>query len=153
MLTQKFSEITKNDAHIAGGKGASLGEMTRAGIPVPGGFVVTAAAFEQFLKETHLHVEVEAILDKVNHSDIASIERASEQIQALIHHAHMPPDIAAEAIQNFKNIGATFVAVRSSATAEDSASAAWAGSETSNDKAARSVFIAECLPPSRTLRQ
>ena len=127
MLTITFSQLTKNDAHVAGGKGASLGEMTRAGIPVPPGFVVTAEAFEQFLKETHLNAELDAILDKVNHADMASVEHASEQIQSLIHNAKMPDEIAAQAKRSFKELGAKFVAVRSSATAEDSASAAWAG--------------------------
>jgi phosphoenolpyruvate synthase/pyruvate phosphate dikinase len=122
-----FGEISKSDADITGGKGASLGEMTRAGIPVPPGFVILAGAFEQFLKETDLNVEIDAILETVNHQEMHTVEHASEKIQALILRATMPKDIATEIVKLFDELGAEFVAVRSSATAEDSASAAWAG--------------------------
>jgi len=60
-----FEELSKNDVKIAGGKGASLGEMRRVGIPVPPGFVVLACAFDEFLKQTDLNVEIEAALNKV----------------------------------------------------------------------------------------
>ncbi|MBI3633751.1 MAG: hypothetical protein HY226_05690 [Candidatus Vogelbacteria bacterium] len=126
-LTREFKDLTKNDASIAGGKGASLGEMIRAGISVPPGFVVLAGTFEKFLEETDLNVEVDAILDGVNHNEVHTVENASEKIQALIMAAEMPKDIEAEIENYFKQLDAKFVAVRSSATAEDSASAAWAG--------------------------
>jgi phosphoenolpyruvate synthase/pyruvate phosphate dikinase len=126
-LTRGFEGLTKNDADIAGGKGASLGEMTQAGIPVPPGYVVLASTFERFLEETDLNVEIEAILATVDHEAMHTVEHASETIQALIHGATMPADIGEEITAKFKTLGAEFVAVRSSATAEDSASAAWAG--------------------------
>ena len=63
MFLKNFTELRKNDVGIAGGKGASLGEMTGSGIPVPPGFVVLAPAFDQFLKETDLTQEIEAQLD------------------------------------------------------------------------------------------
>jgi pyruvate,water dikinase len=124
---KKFKELSKNDAEIAGGKGASLGEMTNAGIPVPPGFVVLAGAFERFCEETDLDVEIDSILHKVNHAEMHTVENASEQIQSLILAKEIPEDIAMEIEENFKTLGAKFVAVRSSATAEDSSSAAWAG--------------------------
>jgi len=135
---KSFSEISKNDAHIAGGKGASLGEMTsafakamagHAGVhnPVPPGFVITASAFERFLEETDLNVEVDAILKTVDTENMETVERASEKIQALILAKNIPDDICSNILQNYKMLEAEFVAVRSSATAEDSASAAWAG--------------------------
>ncbi len=127
MFTKPFTQISKHDANIAGGKGASLGEMTQAGIPVPSGFVVLADAFEQFLKETDLNVEIDSILHTVNHQEMHTVEHASERIQKLILEAKMPEDIANEIKSEFEKLGAEFVAVRSSATAEDSASAAWAG--------------------------
>jgi len=126
-IIRKFKGLGKNDAAIAGGKGASLGEMTNDGIPVPPGFVVLSESFEKFLDETDLNVEIEAILKKVNHKKISTVENASEQIQALILNASFPKDIASEIQKNFKALGAQFVAVRSSATSEDSTSAAWAG--------------------------
>lgn len=104
-----------------------MGEMTNAKIPVPPGFVVLANAFDRFCEETDLDVEIEATLKKVNHKDINSVEVASETIRALIKKAKMPKDIATEIMSHFKQLKAPFVAVRSSATAEDSSSAAWAG--------------------------
>ena len=126
-LIRIFSGLSKNDAAIAGGKGASLGEMTQAGIPVPPGFVVLSVAFERFLEETDLNVEINAILHTVRTDEMHTVEHASEKIQALILAAKMPTDIATEAEASFASLGAEYVAVRSSATAEDSASAAWAG--------------------------
>jgi phosphoenolpyruvate synthase/pyruvate phosphate dikinase len=125
--TKPFKEISKSDAAIAGGKGASLGEMTQAGMPVPPGFVVLAGAFERFIEKTDINVEIDSILHKVDHHRVDTVEHASEKIQALIKSAKMPKDIAAEVKANFKKLGAKYVAVRSSATAEDSSSAAWAG--------------------------
>ena len=112
---------------MAGGKGASLGEMTRAGIPVPPGYVVLAGAFERFLEETDLDVEVDSILHKVNHKEIHTVEDSSEKLKALIMKAPMPKDINQAILKAFGVLNAKLVAVRSSATAEDSSSAAWAG--------------------------
>ena len=126
-LIRDLKNIGKNDVGIAGGKGASLGEMTRAGIPVPPGFVILADAFERFLTETDLNQELNTILHSVNHQEIHTVDLASEKIRKLITEAKMPLDIKQEIITNFKRLDAEFVAVRSSATAEDSASAAWAG--------------------------
>ncbi|MEK7478479.1 MAG: PEP/pyruvate-binding domain-containing protein [Patescibacteria group bacterium] len=126
-LIRDFKQINKNNASIAGGKGASLGEMTQAGIPVPPGFVILSASFEKFLEETDLDVEIDSILHTVNHKEIHTVENASEKIQALIIGADMPKDIEKEIKKYFKKLNTKYVAVRSSATAEDSASAAWAG--------------------------
>jgi pyruvate,water dikinase len=122
-----FKNLSKNDAAIAGGKGASLGEMTHAGIPVPPGFVILADSFEQFIRETDLIQEIDAILEKVDHKEIHIVESASEQIKGLILSKEMPRDIADVVNQSFKELGAEYVAVRSSATAEDGADHAWAG--------------------------
>lgn len=127
MFVKGFTQISKNDVSVAGGKGASLGEMTRAKIPVPPGFVVLAGAFEKFLQETDLNVEIDAVLHKVNHKKIHTVDDASEKIKALILGAKMPKDIAKEVSSKFKDLKSKYVAVRSSATAEDSSSAAWAG--------------------------
>ena len=127
MFIQFFSKIGKKDAAIAGGKGASLGEMTQSKIPVPPGFVILAGAFDRFLIETDLEQELEAQLKKVNYKDINSVDGASNIIRALISRAKMPTDLEKDIISNFKKLKTKFVAVRSSATAEDSSSASWAG--------------------------
>ncbi len=127
VLLKWFSNLSKESVGEAGGKGASLGEMTKAGIPVPNGYVILASSFEKFLESTDLNVEIDSILEKVNHKEMQSIESASEEIQALIMNAKMPKDIEKEIVISFKKLDSVFVAVRSSATSEDSSSAAWAG--------------------------
>lgn len=127
MLTKIFKQLTKKDADIAGGKGASLGEMTKAKMPVPPGFVVLANAFDRFLEETDLNIEIEAALKKVKVKDINSVEETSEKIRSMIINADFPKDVKEEIVKEFIKLKAKHVAVRSSATAEDSSTASWAG--------------------------
>lgn len=122
-----FKEIDKHSVAEAGGKGASLGEMTKAKIPVPPGFVVLASAFDRFIEETKLNEEISARLAEVNHEDINSVDNASKIIREVIHETPMPADLAEEILASFNKLDAKYVAVRSSATAEDSSSASWAG--------------------------
>jgi phosphoenolpyruvate synthase/pyruvate phosphate dikinase len=122
-----FGELDKNDAALAGGKGASLGEMTQAGIPVPPGFVILSAAFEKFLEGANLKTEIDAILGFVDLKESQSVELASKKIQNLILGAEISQEITDGIKQFFNNLDSKYVAVRSSATAEDSVSAAWAG--------------------------
>jgi pyruvate,water dikinase len=122
-----FDQLTKNDVKIAGGKGASLGEMTQAKILVPPGFVVSAQAFDEFLRQTDLNVEIEAALNKVNYKDVNSVDQASKLIRDLIHDGRIPKDLQKEILTGFNKLKAKYVAVRSSATAEDSSVASWAG--------------------------
>lgn len=126
-LIRDFKKLTKKDTLIAGGKGASLGEMTQAGFPVPPGFVILSGDFDKFLEKMDLNVEIDSILHSVDHNKMHTVENASERIQSLIHKADMPQDIADEAQKYFKKLNTKFVAIRSSATNEDSSSAAWAG--------------------------
>jgi pyruvate,water dikinase len=122
-----FDSLSRGDANIAGGKGASLGEMTQAGIPVPPGFVILASTFEHFIKTTGLIEEIDAALGTVDHHAMHTVDLASEKIQGLIKQAKFPEDIQGDVFMHFKKLGAEFVAVRSSATAEDGAEHAWAG--------------------------
>lgn len=122
-----LSELRKGDTGIAGGKGASLGELMSAGIPVPPGFVVVASAFDEFMSLSGLDVEIEAVLNTVDQREMHTVENASEKIHALILRTEMPAKLKKEILDAFKKLGATYVAVRSSATAEDGETAAWAG--------------------------
>ena len=122
-----FKAISKKDVAIAGGKGASLGEMSGAKIPVPPGFVVLAGAFDRFLEETDLNAEILAQLKKVKMDDTNSVDRASNVIRDAIHDRPMPKDLEKEILVAFDKLDAKQVAVRSSATAEDSQVASWAG--------------------------
>ena len=127
MFTARFKQLSKNDIALAGGKGASLGEMTQIGLSIPSGFVVLATAFDQFLEDTDLNVEIETILKRVNPQEMESVEKASEEIRSLIDNSKMSMNLQAEIIKEFKRLKTRFVAVRSSATAEDSKIASWAG--------------------------
>jgi len=127
MYIKTFKQISKTGTLIAGGKGASLGEMTQAGIPVPDGFVILSNAFDRFIKKTDLNVEIDAVLDSVDIKEVHTFENASEKIRAMILSKEMPEDIKTEILKFYKKLDCKFVAVRSSATSEDSASAAWAG--------------------------
>lgn len=126
-LISNFNQLNKSDISLAGGKGASLGEMTKAGIPVPPGFVVLTSAFDRFIHETGLKAEIETILHTVNHQEVHTGEFASEKIRFLISAQNMPDDIAKEILEHFHNLNSQYVAVRSSASAEDGSEAAWAG--------------------------
>lgn len=140
MFTKQFNQLTKKDIPIAGGKGASLGEMTKAGISVPPGFVILASAFDRFLAESDLGVEIEAISKKIKLNDLNTVEKASEEIRDLVTDVEFPDDIAKEILKEYESLAKVgsnpkttalvepmMVAVRSSATAEDSSIASWAG--------------------------
>ena len=124
---RNLTDTRNNDVNIAGGKGASLGEMKHAGIKVPDGFVILAIAFEKFLSEGQRKEKIAKLLCAVDVQDTQMINETSEKIQKLILDGEIPKDICSSILQNYKTLGAEYVAVRSSATAEDSASAAWAG--------------------------
>ena len=127
MLTKNFKQLSKSDVSIAGGKGASLGEMANAKISVPEGLVILSSVFDRFLEETNLGIKIESIIKKVNYEDIGSVDRASNEIRDLIAGANMPEDISEAVVKEFAKLNAKYVAVRSSATAEDSSTASWAG--------------------------
>jgi len=68
----QFTDLDANDTDIAGGKGASLGEITQANIPVPPGYVVLTDAFKQFIEANDLKVEIDAALHQVRHEEAHS---------------------------------------------------------------------------------
>jgi pyruvate,water dikinase len=124
---RNFKQLSKNDAAIAGGKGSSLGEMVNAGIPVPPGFVLLASAFDRFLTEADLSSRIEAVMEQIKLNETGSVDRASKKIQVMILKAKFPEDLARGILNDFIKLKAPLVAVRSSATAEDSLVASWAG--------------------------
>ncbi|MBI5224517.1 PEP/pyruvate-binding domain-containing protein [Candidatus Micrarchaeota archaeon] len=122
-----FKNLSKSSVPIAGGKGAQLGEMFNSGIPVPPGFVVLVDSFEAFLEENNLSGEIGNILKSVNAHKIKTVDAASSKIRSLISNGKISKEIEFEITKQFKKLDAKLVAVRSSATAEDAASASWAG--------------------------
>lgn len=93
--------------------------MTGAGIAIPPGFVVLAETFEDFIDSNNLRAEIQTILEQLDHNNVGSIEHASEKIQELIRGGIISEKIQKEIQKYTKTIKTDFVAVRSSATAED----------------------------------
>ena len=129
IFTRTFDQLGKNDIACAGGKGANLGELTTAGLPVPPGFVLTTVAYEAFVQTHGLQGAIVQAASAVTVDAPQSSERASVQIQPLFHDAELPADIAAALLEAYTEMGAGPVAVRSSATAEDLPDASFAGQQ------------------------
>ncbi len=127
-----FSEISKSDIPVAGGKGANLGEMYSHGIPVPNGFVVTADAYYQFLEETSLRSKILNELSGLDTNDSKRLIEASERVKTAIMTAAMPESIKGQIVNYYHQLCGEHdkpVAVRSSATAEDLPDASFAGQQ------------------------
>ncbi|TRO43784.1 phosphoenolpyruvate synthase, partial [Candidatus Bathyarchaeota archaeon] len=125
------------DVPIVGGKNASLGEMINAGMPVPPGFAVTAYAYEKFIKQTEIAKKIYEIISETvtDPNDPKQYDAASKKIRKLIEETPMPSAIAKSVKAAYKELNKrlslkdVFVAVRSSATAEDLPDASFAGQQ------------------------
>lgn len=124
-----FQEIKKEDVMTAGGKGANLGEMTAAGIAVPGGFVVTADAYKAFIKENHLEEMFRKELTEAG-NDEAKLLDAAKKFRHAISKGKLPEEVEKAVREKYAQLGEQArVAVRSSATAEDLPDASFAGQQ------------------------
>jgi len=132
-LVRWFRDITRNDVALVGGKGANLGEMTHAGLPVPPGFAVTVAAFRRFAAATGLEAAVAERLATLDVDDPDKLRAASTALQTLIRRAPVADAIrtaiadAYAELSRTTNDGDALVAVRSSGTVEDTAQFSFAG--------------------------
>jgi rifampicin phosphotransferase len=124
-----FAELGRDDVDSAGGKGANLGELTRAGLPVPPGFVLTTAAYRAFVGSSGIGDEVLAIAALPRDADPVAYEEPSSRIRGLFASATMPADMAHELLAATGELGDRPVAIRSSATAEDLEGASFAGQQ------------------------
>jgi len=130
-----FEELKKEDVDIAGGKGANLGELTQAGIPVPPGFVITSATYQKFMDETGITQEIMDILDALDVNNNKELQESALKIKKIIKETEIPDEIRSLIIEAYNalchRIGKenTFVAIRSSATAEDLPEASFAGQQ------------------------
>ena len=135
MYVKKFEELSKSDIGIAGGKGANLGELTQAGIPVPPGFVVTAQAYKYFMDEAGINDQVMEILDAIDINDTKALQAAAEEIKTIIIESPIPNDLVLFIREYYNELcqrvgeDDTDVAIRSSATAEDLPEASFAGQQ------------------------
>ncbi|NLA30961.1 MAG: phosphoenolpyruvate synthase, partial [Methanomicrobiales archaeon] len=126
-----LEEIKKEDIISVGGKGASLGEMTSLGLPVPKAFVVTAQAFRKFLIEKGIEDTVFRRLERLDVDDNDALESVSREVQDIVLSVDIPDHIKEDIIDAYARMGANgeVVAVRSSATAEDLPEASFAGQQ------------------------
>ncbi|MBQ2666445.1 phosphoenolpyruvate synthase [Methanobrevibacter sp.] len=135
MYVVKFEDLSKSDIGIAGGKGANLGELTQAGIPVPPGFVVTAQAYEYFMDEAGINGKVMSILEETDINDTKALQAAAEEIKKIIVESPIPEDLVMYIREYYNELcqrvgeDDTDVAIRSSATAEDLPEASFAGQQ------------------------
>ncbi|MDI6889221.1 MAG: PEP/pyruvate-binding domain-containing protein, partial [Methanocellales archaeon] len=128
-----LEEVGSEDISLVGGKGASLGEMINAELPVPRGFAVTAPTFKRFIEETKIADKLFRALE-VDVNDPAALRGAEKAAKDLILNTKMPPDIEKEILDAYEELCRregknVFVAVRSSATAEDLPGASFAGQQ------------------------
>lgn len=150
-----FNEVSKEDISLVGGKGANLGEMTQAGFPIPFGFIVTSKAYFHFIKTSNLLLPIKKILKNINYENPIELQESGKNIRELILKAKIPKEIVEEifnayhliisyekqyltkrysfvkdVIYRLKSIFKNpYVAVRSSATAEDLPDASFAGQQ------------------------
>ena len=124
-----FADIGLNDRPTVGGKGGSLGELQRAGIAVPPGFVVKTAAFERFIVKLEREFPIRSRIEALEPDALDEIRACCNEMRAKIEAAALPPDVLAEisAAHSVLCGGAAPVAVRSSATTEDAVDASFAG--------------------------
>lgn len=133
-FTNNLNELNKDSLSVAGGKGANLGVLIHAGLPVPPGFVVTVDAYRAHLEAANLKELIKAKLENIAENDISAISEASECISSWIEESPMPSKVQEEVKTAFESFSKNMsshsnlsVAVRSSATAEDLPSASFAG--------------------------
>lgn len=129
-FTLPFSGIGTADHARVGGKCASLGEMTQAGVAVPTGFAVTTDSYVAMLDETGLRAEIQAQLDSTDFDNVPSLERSAQAIQIRFRSHKIPAAVEAAIRDDYAAMGRDMpVAVRSSATAEDLPDASFAGQQ------------------------
>ncbi|VVC00954.1 putative phosphoenolpyruvate synthase [uncultured archaeon] len=128
-----FSEIRKTNLAEVGGKGANLGEMASVSLPVPTGFVVTSGAYFLFINHNRISQVIKEMTSDLNEEDNDQLNKASDMIRTRILGGEIPPQLRQEIINAYKGMvkdgREPYVAVRSSATAEDLPEASFAGQQ------------------------
>src|SRR5690606_10222544 len=129
MAVAWFEDVGIADRPTVGGKGGSLGELTRAGIAVPPGYVVTTSAFEQFLETLEAREPVRARVTALAPDDLEAVTRLSEELRRRVIEEPMPEAVEQAIRAAYAELcpGHEPVAVRSSATTEDAEDASFAG--------------------------
>ncbi len=136
-----FKQLSKDSLAQAGGKGANLSEMANLGLPVPAGFVVSSYAYFAFIKHNHIDEIIQGACGALDVYDNVSLDKASQVVKTAILKGEIPADIRADIIKNYNRLCGVdlipsasqelYVAIRSSATAEDLPEASFAGQQES----------------------
>lgn len=124
-----FAEVGKDDIPLVGGKGANLGEMTQANLPVPPGFIVTAEAYFEFLQANKLDKNISKATAGLNPEESKKLNQVATTLQEAIKKHPLPPALIAQIEKAYDDMHHGPVAVRSSATAEDLPDASFAGQQ------------------------
>lgn len=130
-----FRDLGKDDIPVAGGKGANLGELTNAGIPVPPGFVITAETYRKFITKTGIADKINSMLEDLDINNTVELQQVAEEIKDLIINTEIPDELQRVIIEAYNalcidvDIEDVIVAIRSSATAEDLPDASFAGQQ------------------------
>lgn len=125
-----FADVRLKDRPQVGGKGGSLGELQRAGIAVPPGFVVKTGAFERFIQALEREAPIRSRVEALNPDDLAAVSACCSEMRARVEQGELPADVLDEIASAHAQLcseGGNAVAVRSSATTEDAADASFAG--------------------------
>jgi len=159
-----FSELNKDSGNVAGGKGANLAEIYNLKVSVPPGFVVTAQAYDLFIEKAGIKEKIQELLKEINYEDTKQLEDITKQVRELILKSKFPKEIEDEILESYEHLNVKnpnmkkgpamdilntasepiFVAVRSSATAEDLADASFCRT---------TRFIRECKRKHRFIGQ
>ncbi|MGA2130497.1 MAG: phosphoenolpyruvate synthase [Candidatus Pacearchaeota archaeon] len=146
-----FSELNKSSGKVSGGKGANLAEIFNLHVPVPPGFIITAQAYDYFIKKAGIDAKIKSLLEKINYEDTKELDKITKQIREMIESAKYTEEMKEEILEAYEILGTegkdvkegeastvlassqknVFVAVRSSATTEDLAEASFAGQQES----------------------
>ncbi|MCL1983915.1 MAG: phosphoenolpyruvate synthase, partial [Methanomassiliicoccaceae archaeon] len=126
-------DLRVNDIPFVGGKGANLGELTSAGFPVPDAFVLSTAAYDHFMEKSKIWSKVQEELETISKESDQTLTDASLSIRAMFEQHEIPADLKKEILEAYSELFPKgrkgFVAVRSSATAEDLPDASFAGQQ------------------------
>lgn len=148
-LVISLDTVGRDDVALVGGKGASLGEMVRLGLPVPPGYVVTTTAFREVLAEIDAERRFTATIACVDPQDHRGVEMATAPLREAITTRPLPPAIEAGLLEHYRRLDGDHtprpVAVRSSATGEDAADASFAGLQDTHLWVRDETSLVDCL--------
>ena len=125
-----FKDVTRNDVPLVGGKGANLGDMVQADLPIPPGFVVCVPAYRQMAEQSGLDAKLNELIANLDINDANQLQAAEKQAQQLFEQITINGNLRDVLVDFYRSLGDNVpVAVRSSATAEDLAGASFAGQQ------------------------